>query len=85
MSYEYTWYFEIAKEAEMAHDEDGTPSECYSKISLGFEEQKSEEKIKQMEPAMRKHIADMAQVSIDFVISISKVKYEIETLEQITE
>jgi hypothetical protein len=76
--HEYTWYFEIAKEAEMAYDEHGNFTSCYSKVAMSFKEEKDADKLDSMTPHIRNHLADTADMPVGWIKPITAEEYNVE-------
>lgn len=69
--------FRISPEAEMAHDEDGNPAECYSQIKLKCKNTPNDYDAlhKRMAAALAKQI----EIKVECVTPISEKEYDAET------
>lgn len=66
----YTYYFEVAKEAEIAETETGEPSEAYLTASFNSDE------THYTEQQILKYIARISQVPIEHLRLIDKEEYD---------
>jgi len=76
--YEYAWHFEIAKEAGMAHNEDGSPSDCYTRVKLGFNEPKTVEEVDGLGPKIATLVANQLEIPVEWIKPITKEQYDTE-------
>lgn len=68
-------YFEIAAEAEMAHNEDGSPAPAWAKVSLDFDRLLTEEEQERIPQTFLEATAEDMKLPLQYIRRVTRKEY----------